>query len=102
MNSKNMNEQKKSSKSKSPKIILNLNDLKKITDNIIKRNNKIKIGTQKIKNNNGSNNISKNTYLNSYSNRKQYDQNSINKNNIYKRDKKFNSKQFIYIKKENL
>ena len=104
MNTKNMNEQKKSSKSKSksPKIILNLNDLKKITDNVIKRNNKIKIETQKIKNNNGSNNISKNTYLNSYSNRKQYDQNNINKNNIYKRDKKFHSKKFIYIKKENL
>ena len=93
---------KRNSKSKSPKIILNLNDLKKITDNVIKRNNKIKIETQKIKNNNGSNNISKNTYLNSYSNRKQYDQNNINKNNIYKRDKKFHSKKFIYIKKENL
>ena len=102
INSKNMNEQKKSSKSKSPKIILNLNDLKKMTDNIIKRNNQIKIGARKMKNNNGSINVSKNSYLNSYSNRKQNEQNFINKNNIYKRDKKFHSKQFIYIKKENL
>ena len=102
INSKNMNEQKKSSKSKSPKIVLNLNDLKKMTDNIIKRNKQIKIGTQKIKNNNVNNNAPKNSYLNSYSNRKQYEQNIINKNKIYKRDKKFHSKQFIYIKKENI
>ena len=100
INSKNINEQKKNSQS--PKTILNLNNLKKMTDNIIKRNNHIKIGIQKIKNNNGSNNVSKNSYLNSYSNRKQYEQNYFNKNNIYIRDKKFHSKQFIYIKKENI
>ena len=97
MNSKNMNEQKRNSKSKSPKMILNLNDLKKMTDNIIKRNNQTRIGTQKIKTNNGNN-----KYLNSYSNRKQYEQNILNKSNIYRRGKKFHTKQFIYIRKENI
>ena len=102
---KDINNYKNNSKSKSPKIKNKINNLKKITDNLIKKNNKniqIKnIGLQKIKSKNGNNNLSKNSYLNSYTNRK-YKEQMNNKHNLYKRGKKYYPKQFIYIKKENL
>jgi hypothetical protein len=106
---KDSNIYKKKSKSKSPKVKNKINNLKKITDSIMKKksqNKQLKIGIQKSKNKNGSVNIGKSCYLNSYSNRKQYDPNITSNNNckhdLYKRDKQYNSKQFIYIKKENL
>ena len=96
---------KNNSKSKSPKIKQKINNLKKITDNLIKKSNKNiqlkNVGIQKLKTKIGNNHLLKNTYLNSYTNRKQADQIN-NKHNLYKRDKKYYPKQFIYIKKENI
>ena len=96
---------KKNSKSKSPKIKNKINNLTKITNNLIKKNLKNiqlkSLGFKNFKSKNAKSNISKNSYLNSYTNRKQQVQIN-NKHNLYKRDKKYFSKQFIYIKKENL
>ena len=97
---------KRNIKSKSPKMLIKINNLKKITDNISKKNqnNQKKINIPKLKIKNVNNYMSKNSYLisyiNSYSNRKQNEKNIRNKHNLYRREKKL--KQFIYIKKENL
>lgn len=90
---------KKNSKSKSPKTKDKINNLKKIKNNIIKKRNQNIMGL-KSHNKNENNYIIKNSYLNSSSNRNQQEQ--LNKQNLYKRDKKSFTKHFIYIKKENI
>ena len=95
----------RNSKKKSPNIKNKINNFKKIKDNIIENQNQnflIKnIGVQKYKNKNANNNLMKYSSLNSYSNRKQHDTVN-NKHSLYKKGKKYNPNQFIYIKKENL
>ena len=109
MYEKDINNYKGNSKSKSPKTQIKINNLKKITENKIKKKNQniqMKINISKLENKNICNYMSKNSYLNSYinsySNRKQNEQNISNNLNLYKRDRKNDHKQFIYIKKENL
>ena len=83
---------KKNSKSKSPKTKDKINNLKKIKNNIIKKRNQNIIGL-KSQYKNENNYIIKNSYLNSSSNRNHQEQ--LNKQNLYKRDKKFFTKHFI-------
>ncbi len=117
---------KKNTKRKSPDISNKIHDFKSIKENIIDNQKSIQnqkihtknIGIQKLKNkknnnntnnnnNNTNNNNTNNNYfvkyskLNSYSNRKQFEQFN-SRYNLNKKGQKPNTKQFIYIKKDNL
>ena len=95
---KSVNNLKINSKSKSPRRNTEkINNLKKIKNNFIQIRNQNLIGLNTIKN---DNNI-KNSYINSSSNRNQQKQFN-NKQNLGQRDKKSFTKNFIYIKKENI